>query len=92
MIDQAQELGSYYLANACANYALIKLQDDASYTGNETVSIDNYDCQVGQILGSGNSNRTISTSSSVAGHATSIQVVISQIKPKTLITSWQEIY
>jgi len=92
IMDQNQELKSHYLANACANHALIKLQDNPNYTGNETVSIDNYDCQVGQILGSGNFNRTINASSSVAGHVANIQVVISQIRPKTLIRSWQEIY
>jgi hypothetical protein len=92
MIDQSQKISSYYLANACANYALIKLQDDAGYGGNETVNVGNYNCQVGQVLGSGNTNRTINTSSAVANHITSIQVVISQIKPKTLIASWQEIY
>jgi len=92
MIGQNQAQKSYYLANACAHYALIKLQDNTSYTGNETVNIDDYGCQVEQILGSGNFNRTIKTSSNVNDHLIKIEMVVSQIKPKTIIKSWQEIF
>ena len=92
MIGQNQALKSYYLANACAHYALNKLQDNINYFGNETVVIDNYNCQVEQILGSGNFNRTIKTSSNVNDHLIKIEMVVSQIKPKTIIKSWQEIF
>ena len=92
MISQNQSLKSYYLANACAHYALLKLQDNASYGGNETIEIDSYNCQIGQILGSANTNRTFNASSNVASSNAQIQVVISQIKPRTIISSWQQIY
>ena len=92
MISQNQSLKSYYLANACAHYALLKLQDNASYGGNETVSLGSYNCQVGQILGSNNTNRTINASSNVSSSGTKIQIIISQLTPRTIIRSWQQIY
>jgi len=91
-IDQNQALKSYYLANACAHYALIKLQDNTNYAGNETINTDNYSFYIEQILGSGNFNRIIKTSSNINGHLAKIEVIVGQIKPKTIINSWQEIF
>ncbi|MFA5188576.1 MAG: hypothetical protein WC460_04400 [Patescibacteria group bacterium] len=92
MISQNQSLKSYYLANACAHYAILQLQDNVSYGGNETIEVDSYNCQVEQILDSGNANRIINTSSNVASSNAKIQVIISQLKPRTIISSWQQIY
>jgi hypothetical protein len=92
MIMQNQALRSYYLADACAHYALVKLQDDLNYAGNELVSVDSDSCMVDQVIGSGNANRVIYSSASIANHEKRIMVEVSVIKPKTIVKSWEEIY
>lgn len=92
MIIQNQALRSYYLADACAHYAVVKLQENINYSGNESVAINSDSCAVDRVTGSGNSNRTIYASADISGHRKEIIVVISSIKPKTIIKYWGEIY
>jgi hypothetical protein len=92
MIERDRTLKNYYLANACAHEALIRLQKDLSYSGNETIIIDNYSCRIEAILGSGNNSRTIITRSQIAEQQKKIKIDIAQLRPVTIINSWGETY
>ena len=92
MVDRTRTLSNYYLANACANEALVELQKDSNYTGNENISIDNYSCKIENISGSGNSGRTIIASSQIANQQKKIKIDIDQLRPVTIIKFWGETY
>ena len=85
MIERTRTLRNYYLANACANEALVKLQKDSNYTGNETITIDDYSCSIENISGSGNSGRIIIASSQIVNQQKKIEIIIDQLRPKTII-------
>ncbi len=91
LIGYNQSLRSYYLADACASYALIKLQNDPGYTGNETVELDENFCYIEPISGEGNNDRIIITGSQVGDYERKVEVKINQIKPETIIDTWQEL-
>lgn len=78
-------------ANLCAEQALMKLENTLSYTGNETLTIDGVSCTINAISGSGNTSRTVTAHSTVSNYSRKVQVVVSQISPIMLITSWQEV-
>ncbi|HDQ22546.1 MAG TPA: hypothetical protein ENN28_01075 [Candidatus Uhrbacteria bacterium] len=90
MVESNHAIRSYYLANACGHYALLKLQADESYGGNESLVIDGQSCQVEDIWGSGNENRTVFASSELGLARKNIRIEISQLRPKTIIQSWEE--
>jgi len=92
MIERTRTLRNYYLANACANEALVKLQKDSNYTGNETITIDDYSCSIENISGSGNSGRIIIASSQIVNQQKKIEIIIDQLRPKTIIKFWGETY
>jgi len=92
MISRQRSLSNYYLANACANEALVKLQKDFTYSGNETINIGADSCQIEAISGSGNTNRTIIASSQIANQQKKIKIIIDQLRPVTIINFWGETY
>ena len=92
IISHNKSLKNYYLANACANYAILQLQKNVGYGGNETVNLDDYVCQVESVFGTGNTNRTIITSSQQGDQRKVLRIEIDQIKPMTIIKSWGELY
>lgn len=90
-LSQSLAAQSYYLANACAETALMKLKSNLKYQGNEQISIDNQTCMINLIEGSGNRNRTIKTYSAANNQTKKIVVKIIQVRPDTVIRSWQEV-
>ena len=82
---------SYYLAEACAHYAIIQLQENIDYSGQEEVEVGNNSCYIENIAGNGNSDRLIFTKSQVNNYISRIKVEIAEIRPKTVIKSWQPI-
>ena len=86
-----QSTQSYYLANACAEYSLEKLKNNINYTGNETIDIDNGSCYIYLPEGSGNENRTIKVTGTLANKTRKIKIIIEKINPSMIITSWQEV-
>lgn len=89
VIQQSQQAKS--LANACAEYGLEKLRESTGYAGNETLTIGSSTCSVLAVLGSGNSNRTVQTTSTVGTITRKIKVLVSQVTPQIQLTSWQEV-
>ncbi|MBN1325774.1 hypothetical protein JW977_02220 [Candidatus Falkowbacteria bacterium] len=92
IISHNKSLRNYYLANACANYAILQLQKNSEYAGNETISLDAYSCQIESVFGKGNTNRSFITSSQIDDQKKVLKIELDQIKPVTIIKSWGELY
>lgn len=78
---------AYYLANLCAEGALMKLKESSSYPGNETIDMVIGSCTILPIEG----NWTIKIFGSSSGQVKKMKIVVSQINPKIVINSWQEV-
>lgn len=87
--NQASE--SYYLANACAEYALIELKDNQDYSGEETLAIGAGTCSILKIRGQGNRNRIVQVTGSVYNLTRKIEINIAKIDPEMEIQSWKEV-
>lgn len=90
-LSQQQSNIALSLANLCAEQALMKLESVLNYSGSETLNIDGNSCSILAITGSGNTNRTVTTQSAVAGYTRKVKAVVSQISPIMQITSWEEV-
>jgi len=91
LISQNLSAKSYYLANACAHIAVVNLQKDENYAGNEVQDIDGEICNIEPVTGTGNENREITTSSTNGNHTKKIKVTIDQLRPTTEISYWGEL-
>ena len=89
--QQTQSEKSFYLADFCAEYALMKLESVLNYSGNESVKIGEDSCIVYPIDGSGNTNRVVKTKSNFKNQVRKIEIKVSQISPVMKIDSWQEV-
>ncbi len=87
-LQQSQSSQAYYLANLCAEEALIELKEDSDYTG-ETVNIENGSCTslVSPAVGAW----TVEISADFQNQIKKIKIVINQINPEMIINSWQEV-
>lgn len=86
-LQKSQSSEAYYLANLCVEQALMKLKEDSSYTGNETTSTESGICEILPIEG----NWIVKVSATSSGQVKKMKIVISQINPKMIIDSWQEV-
>ena len=90
-ISQYASNKAQILAESCVEYALSELQRSETYSGNEAVQIGDESCDILPIGGSGNSNRTIQTESTVLDHTYRLEVVVAEIDPDVQITSWEPV-
>jgi hypothetical protein len=86
-LKKGQSLQSFYLANLCAENALMKLKENINYSGNETIEIEGGNCQILPIEG----KWTIKTISNFQNQVKKIKIIVSQVNPKMIISSWQEV-
>jgi|SRR3989344_5412038 len=87
----AQGEQALYIAHACAEIAIGKLQTAFGYMGNEVVNSEGITCTILPITGVGNFDRTVTTNATISGHKKSVQVTVTQISSPTVISSWKEI-
>jgi len=78
------------LADACTEDALQRIRDNTSYAGTANLTIDGDAC-VSVVTAQSGQNRTINSTSIKNGIARKVKATISQISPKILISSWQEV-
>lgn len=90
-LQKNQALESYYLAQSCAEEALMKLKEDLGYRGNETLNINGNSCAILPAEGSGNKNRVVKTSSNAYNQIRKIKIEIDRVNPAMDIKSWQEL-
>jgi len=86
-LEKVQSSQAYFLANLCVEQALMKLKENISYSGNETINIDNGNCQILQIEG----QWIIKTQGNFQNDVRKMRISISQVNPKIIIDSWQEV-
>jgi hypothetical protein len=92
IISHNKTVKNYYAANACANYAILQLQKNLTYAGNEDLDLEGIKCRVEVISGQGPTNRVIIASSQEGNQLKKMQVELDQVKPVTIIKSWGEIF
>lgn len=77
------------LAESCADIALLRFRESASYVGNETIPIDDdAECNI-ETLVTNNNETTLYTSAHVDDARTRMKIVVSGV-PATLM-SWEEV-
>ena len=84
---KTQSSQAYFLANLCAEQALMKLKENVNYAGNETINTDNGNCQILQIEG----QWIIKTIGNTQNNIKKMRISVSQVNPKMIISSWQEV-
>ncbi len=78
-------------ADACAEYALLQIRNDSGYTvTNASLNINNISC-VYSVTNLGGSNRQIDVVATANTVKRKLQIQISSLSPKIVISSWQEI-
>ncbi|MBD3208670.1 MAG: hypothetical protein GF370_04440 [Candidatus Nealsonbacteria bacterium] len=82
---------SFYLAQACAEEALMRLKEDLGYSGGEVLEFSKGECNILSLEGAGNEDRIIKTLGSVADITRRIRIVIGSVNPQTEIDSWEEV-
>ncbi|MEI8060835.1 MAG: hypothetical protein WCG99_00900 [Candidatus Berkelbacteria bacterium] len=78
------------LADACAEDALQRIRDNTAYSGTNNLTINGDSCTSTVTAGVGQI-RTIDSSGTINGVVRKVKVTISQISPKIIISSWQEV-
>jgi len=84
---KTQSSQAYYLANLCAEEALMKLKENINYSGNEILEIENGNCQILPIEG----NWVIKVSANFQNQIKKMKIIVSQVNPEMIIESWQEV-
>jgi len=78
-------------ATACAEQALYSLLNSTSYVGGELLPVSDDTCYVRTIGGTGNTNRTVQTTSTVLGVTRKIQVNVATVQPTLSISAWRDV-
>lgn len=79
------------IAQSCAERAILSLQQDINYAGNETLAIHEGTCVIHTIGGSGNASRTICIEGMLGRHRHVVEIAIQLVKPSTTIQSFREV-
>ena len=66
---------SQFISRSCLDYALLKLAENGNYAGNETRTIDSYQCSLQPMETSG-SNKIIKAHSQVNGATTNLKLTV----------------
>jgi hypothetical protein len=88
-VQQSEE--ALAAAQACAEYALLKLRQSPSYAGSEFRTVGSYTCEVLAIGGIGNNNRALCTEGTSGDAIRRLEIAVNQILPQTKVFSWQEV-
>lgn len=79
------------VAQACAEYALRQLFENPDYTGNETRAYGAGECDILEVVGYGNENRSICIEATHGSVTRRLEILIKQLLPQVEIFSWQEV-
>ena len=86
-LQKTQSSQSFYLANLCAEEALMKLKENINYPGDETILEGGGSCYILPIEGTW----TVKVISQFQNQIKKMKIVISQVNPTMIIISWQEV-
>ncbi len=77
------------LARACVQKAILKLSQNGSYAGNETISVASDTCQIVSVVASGTIQKIISTQGQFRSSFTNFKVTVSS--STLLVAGWEEL-
>lgn len=86
-LQKNQSSQAHYLANLCAEEALMKLKEDVNYQGNEVFGFEQGSCQILAIEG----NWTLKVLADCSNQIKKLKIIVNQIDPEVKIFSWQEV-
>jgi hypothetical protein len=86
-LQKFQSSEAYYLANLCAEQGLMKLKENRSYLGGETLNIQERQCTILPIEG----NWTIKVSATSSNQFKKMVIIVEEINPRMIISSWEEV-
>lgn len=86
-LQKVQSLEAYYLANLCAEQALMNLKENVNYPGGESFNIQEGHCIILPVEG----RWTIKVSANSSNHVRKMKITISEVNPKIIINSWEEV-
>jgi len=78
------------LSSACAEKALYQIRADNNYSGTLNFNLGQGTCSVMVIKG-GSENRTVQSTGTVNNTNARIKIILSDIYPTLVISSWQEV-
>lgn len=79
-------------ATACAEQGLQGLKNSLTYAGNQTLTLsDGTTCRILAVTGVGNTNRTVSATSTVSNVSRKVTVTITNVNPAMSISSWLDV-
>lgn len=85
---KTQSSQAYFLANLCAEQALMKLKEDINYQGNDPpINIGDGSCQILQIEG----RWIIKTIGNQQNNIKKMRISVSEVNPIMIIDYWQEV-
>lgn len=88
-LTENQSWKSFYLASACAEEALQKIKESASFEGSSNLSFGGDSCGY-QVIKLADENRLILASSTINGMIKKVRITLDKISPIN-ITSWQQV-
>jgi len=91
IISHNKSVKNYYAANACANYAILQVQKNMDYSGNEEIDLEGIKCRVESVTALGEKGKTIIVSSQQGQQLKKIKIELDQVKPVTIVKSWGEV-
>ena len=74
-LDFYNKQSSFSAARSCLDYGLLKLADNPSYLGNETISISSYQCSILTVETSG-PNKILKARSQISGATTNLKLTV----------------
>ena len=86
-LEKTQSSQADFLANLCAEQALMELKEDINYQGNETIEAEGGNCQILPVEG----NWVIEVIANFQNQIKKTKITVTQVNPKMVISSWQEV-
>jgi hypothetical protein len=87
---EQQRVQATALAHTCVEVALGGVRVNPHMTGNGSVALGQGSCTY-SVLNTGGQGRAIATEATVGTIVRKVQVTVSAINPRIIITSWQEV-
>ncbi|MCB9807891.1 hypothetical protein H6770_01405 [Candidatus Peribacteria bacterium] len=78
-------------ASSCIERAVVSLQEDLNYAGDETITLADGTCILEAIGGSGTGDRTLCATGVVGNNKRRLEVYVIQMLPMVQIRSWKEV-
>jgi len=89
VMDQGKQ--ARFFADSCAERAIDLLKQNNLYGGTESYLFTSGSCTVSAVSGTGNTNRTFTTTGVYENATRKVSVTVTTVNPTTAIGSWQEV-